>query len=45
MNYGMGNKLRDEIDPTGNNEKYFSKENLKMLFWVGIIYLIFYLFL
>ena len=40
----MGNKLQDEINPTGENIGYFSKRDLEMLFWVGILYLIIGLF-
>lgn len=38
MHFGRGNKLQDEINPTGH--KYSFKEDLEMLFWVAIIYLI-----
>lgn len=44
MNYGQGNKLQDEINPTGRNNTYYSREDLEMLFWVGVIYLIIGLF-
>ena len=37
---GQGNKLQDEINPTGRDCAYFSRENFEMLFWVGVIYLV-----
>lgn len=40
MHYGQSNKIQDEINPTGANFEYFSKEDLEMLFLAGIIYLI-----
>jgi hypothetical protein len=36
MNY------KEEFKP---NEKYFSRINLEMMFWVGLVYLIVWLFL
>lgn len=35
--------LHEEFDK--KEQKYFSKDNFEMLFWVGLIYLIMYLFL
>jgi len=40
----MSDKLQDETNLLGGDYNYFSRENLEMLFWVGIIYLIYYLF-
>jgi len=34
MHYGQGNKLQDEVNPTGRDIAYFSKENFECLFWV-----------
>lgn len=38
MHYGRGNKLDDEINPTGRNDRYFSKENFEMLFYLSAIF-------
>ncbi len=40
----MGNKLQDELNPTGSNERYFSKQNFEMLFWISLITFFFSLF-
>lgn len=37
-------KLQDEVNPTGTNNTYYSKHDFEMMFYVGIIYLLFYLF-
>jgi len=44
MHFGKGNKLQDEINPTGGEDKYFSWENFEMMFWAFIILLIILLF-
>ena len=35
MNYGMGNKLQDEINPIGHNGGL--KDDLEMIFWTFLI--------
>ena len=41
MNFGMGNKLQDEINPTGYEEKWLSKNwwinTFEIIFWFFII--------
>jgi len=45
MNYGRGNKLLDETNPTGREDRYFSKQNFEALFWISLIFGFFSLFL
>lgn len=44
MNFGMGNKLQDEINPTGQDDRYFSRQNFEMLFWTSTILIIISIF-
>ena len=41
MNYGQGNKLQDEINPTGSNEEWLSVDWFITTFWFFVIWFIF----